>query len=298
MESQEFSANGLAFHVLHWGWRDPGRAMLLLHGLASNARIWEQTAPHLAEAGWAVFAPDLRGHGRSAKPDTGYDIASLTDDIAGLIRSLGVLRPVLVGHSWGAALALAFAARAGPGTEQPAALVLVDGGLGQLNRFPGGTWETVRDLLTPPRLAGMARADLAERLRDPQRKWPMDEQAVDISLANFELRPDGTVTPHLTFERHMRIVRSMWEFEVHAQFVRVRCPILALPARPPRPWDEAEERFVLLKEDGAERAIQVGADLRVHWMDDTIHDVPLQRPRRLAQEILGFADGLTRHVAG
>lgn len=112
--------------------------MLLLHGLASNARIWEQTAPHLAEAGWGVFAPDLRGHGRSAKPDTGYDIASLTDDIAGLIRSLGVLRPVLVGHSWGAALALAFAARAGPGTEQPAALVLVDGGLGQLNRLPGG----------------------------------------------------------------------------------------------------------------------------------------------------------------
>ena len=292
MESRKVSANGLEFRVLQWGSADSGRVMLLLHGLASNARIWELTAPHLAETGWAVFAPDLRGHGLSSKPDNGYDFAALSDDVNGLITSLALRHPVLVGHSWGAAIALAFAARTAGGDGQPSAVVLVDGGLSQLNRYPGGTWETVRDLLTPPRLAGVQLPDLVRLLTDPRRKWPMDARAVDITLANFEHRPDGSLAPFLTFERHMRLVRSMWEFEVHAQFARVGCPILALPTRPPRPWEEVEENFVRMKEEGALLAQRSGADVRVRWLDDTIHDVPLQRPEELAQEIRRFADAL------
>jgi len=266
--------------------------MFLLHGLASNARIWELTAPYLAEAGWAVFAPDLRGHGLSSKPDSGYGFAALTDDVSGLIASLALRHPILVGHSWGATLALAHAARFASGAHAASAIGLVDGGLSQLNRYPGGTWETVRDLLTPPRLAGVQRADLVRLLTDPQRKWPMDDEAVDIMLANFDHGPDGRLAPHLTFERHMHIVRKMWEFEVHAQYSRIHCPVLALPTRPPRPWEEVEENFVRMKEEGAQLVLRSGADVRVHWLDDTIHDVPLQRPEKLAQEILRFADAL------
>jgi len=47
-----------------------------------------------------------------------------------------------------------------------------------------------------------------------------------------------------------------------------------------------------MKEEGAQLVLRSGADVRVHWLDDTIHDVPLQRPEKLAQEILRFADAL------
>ena len=89
---------GLSFHFLDYGGQ--GRDLVLLHGLASNARFWELTAPHLAK-GFRVLALDQRGHGASAKPDTGYDFSTVAADVASFVQSLGLKRPILVGHSWG-----------------------------------------------------------------------------------------------------------------------------------------------------------------------------------------------------
>jgi pimeloyl-ACP methyl ester carboxylesterase len=292
-DSIKVAANGLRFRMLRWQPSAARRSLLLLHGLASNARIWELVAPLLAQAGLACFAPDQRGHGQSEKSEDGYDdVALIASDIRGMVEALGLEHPVLVGHSWGASCALAYAANFSQGPGSPDGLVLVDGGLGQLSTYPGATWESMRDLLTPPHLDGVRRDVLEGRLRDPQRKWPLDARALEITLANFELRPDGTVTPHLTFDRHLAIVRGMWLFETYAQFARVRCPILAIPARPPKPWDESERGFMRLKEKGAETAARMGVDIRVHWMDDTVHDVPLHRPEALVEKIVRFVDGL------
>lgn len=292
MESTTITANGLRFRLLRWGPQPATRPVLLLHGLASNARIWELVAPALAEVGLTCFAPDLRGHGRTDKPEGDYSHDTLAEDVLRLSQALGAERPILIGHSWGAAICLRFAARYPEGPGSPAAIVLVDGGMAQLNAYPGATWETIRDLFAPPRLAGTTLEDFRARLAHPARRWRPDDQANEVILANFEIGVDHTIRPHLTFERHMQIVRAIWDFQTHRQFEDVRCPVLMIPARPPQPWDPQEAAYVALKEQGVARAQATIASLQVHWMDETVHDVPLHRPRELANQILAFVAGL------
>src|SRR5687768_7247630 len=112
--------SGVRLHCLDWG--GAGRPLVLLHGLASSCRIWDFTAPLLAER-FRVFALDQRGHGLSDRPGS-YTFAEVTGDLAGLLQGLGLERPVIAGHSWGASVALQFAAKY---PEVPAALALIDG---------------------------------------------------------------------------------------------------------------------------------------------------------------------------
>jgi pimeloyl-ACP methyl ester carboxylesterase len=87
----------LQSHV--WNPSGAGRA-LLLHGLMSDGATWWRLAAELADAGWMVVAPDLRGHGRS--PAGGrHDLATLAGDVA----ALGAEWDLVVGHSLGGAVA-------------------------------------------------------------------------------------------------------------------------------------------------------------------------------------------------
>jgi pimeloyl-ACP methyl ester carboxylesterase len=278
----------LRAHYLGWNLEGDGRPAVLLHGLASNARIWELTAPYLVDGGLCVLAPDLRGHGLSDKPDGDYDFDVYTRDLAAFLNLLDLERPLLVGHSWGAMLALDYAARFAVGPRSPAGLVLVDGGLNQLDDFPGATWEGVRERLTPPRLADMPLDTFLQRLRSPDPRWQPDERAEQIVLANFEISEDETIYPRLTFEHHMQIVRAMWEFPTYSRYAGVRCPVLALPARPAPPLSLMEQEYLERKQRGAEKVLAANPGVRLHWMEDAIHDIPLQMPQALADLILSF----------
>src|SRR6266508_6370430 len=116
--------DGVVLHVRDWD--GDGPPVVLLHGLASNARIWDGVASRLAGAGFRVAALDQRGHGDSEQPDAGYDFATVCRDLKAVLGALEADRPVLVGHSWGASVALQYAAERG---DAVAGLVLVDGGL-------------------------------------------------------------------------------------------------------------------------------------------------------------------------
>ena len=97
--------------------------VVLLHGWPEDGTAWRHVAPTLADAGYRVVAPDLKGFGRSEAPKRGYDSRTLADEISRLITSLHVRKAVLVGHDWGGAVALATAFRH-PGRVR--ALVLVN----------------------------------------------------------------------------------------------------------------------------------------------------------------------------
>lgn len=91
---------------------DSGRDLaLLLHGWPQDGSAWEHVAPLLAEAGYRVVCPDLKGFGRSDSPRKGYDPATLADEVSQLIQALGGQKAVLVGHDWGGAVALSTAFR-------------------------------------------------------------------------------------------------------------------------------------------------------------------------------------------
>jgi hypothetical protein len=87
----------------------------------------------------------------------------------------------------------------------------------------------------------------------------------------------------------MQIVRAMWEFKTYERMERLRCPALAVLAVPSQPRSERDEQFLALKERGVERARSVLPGLQVHWMQDSVHDIPLQYPEKMADLIAVFA---------
>lgn len=114
---------GLAVH----GTDGPLRPFLLVHDLDADSRSWDEVAERLYTAGHQVAAVDLRGHGGSDTPSTGYDTDTCADDLSSLLDSLGFTgarSPVVVGHGWGANVAMSLAAR----RDGVAAVCCVDGG--------------------------------------------------------------------------------------------------------------------------------------------------------------------------
>jgi pimeloyl-ACP methyl ester carboxylesterase len=96
------AANGGRFHVAETG---EGPLVLLLHGFPQFWWAWRHQLPVLAEAGYRAVAMDLRGYGASDKPPRGYDTPTLAADVAGVVRTLGSGRAVVVGQDWGAWIA-------------------------------------------------------------------------------------------------------------------------------------------------------------------------------------------------
>ena len=164
---------------------------VLVHGLASNARLWDGVATALVAAGHSVFAVDLRGHGRSSKPAGPYDVPTVADDLATMIERLGIGRPVVAGQSWGGNVVMELAARR---RELVRGIVCVDGGWLEPSR-DFADWAACRAALSPPRLAGRRLAEIEGYMRSAHPDWP--ETGIRGVLANFELRPDGTVAPWL-----------------------------------------------------------------------------------------------------
>ena len=152
MNSSYLFANTLRIHYLHWNLGRSDETVVLLHGLASNARIWELVAPLLAEHGYTAVAPDLHGHGLTDKPEGDYGFTTFRQDLMEFLKNMHIDRPILIGHSWGAMITEDYAAHYPQGHLSPAGIVLIDGGIVQLSDEPGMTWEIARDRLTPPKL--------------------------------------------------------------------------------------------------------------------------------------------------
>jgi pimeloyl-ACP methyl ester carboxylesterase len=93
--------------VAYEEWNSQGaRAVVLLHGWPDSLRTWRGVAPVLAQAGWRVLVPALRGFAptRFLHPDTPRtgQLSAIGRDLVELVEALGLQRPALVGHDWGA----------------------------------------------------------------------------------------------------------------------------------------------------------------------------------------------------
>ena len=286
-------ANGIRIHYLNWDIEGDGYPILLLHGLASNAHIWDFTAPILIKDGMKPIAWEARGHGLTDKPDHGCDLETITRDLGSFIQSCNLEKPLLVGHSWGGHLALNYAAKTGFGPFSPLGLVQVDGGITQLDDAPDASWEKVREKLTPPRLAGTPYQAFRKRLEAWDSFGQPHGSVEKIIMHNFEVYVDEStgeelIRPYLSFDNHMRIVRALWEFQTYEMFGKVSCPVLALPARPSEPSTQREKDFLAAKERGLDVATNRIRELRVNWMENSVHDLPLQRPQELGELITSF----------
>ena len=119
-QRQTFTNNSMEISYLQWS--DRGMPLLLLHGMADHALVWSSLGDYLS-SNYQVIAPDLRGHGESGKPATGYHFQDYIGDLRALINHLGWTQAHILGHSWSAKIAAICA------TQQPEvfkSLILVD----------------------------------------------------------------------------------------------------------------------------------------------------------------------------
>jgi pimeloyl-ACP methyl ester carboxylesterase len=243
-----------------------------VHGLASNLRMWDGVAAELSGAGHRVVAVDLRGHGRSDKPDGGYDVPDVAADLRALVQALGLEQPWVAGQSWGGNVVLELA-WASP--MDVAGVACVDGGWIELaDRF--ADWDACRRQLTPPPTAGMAATELEQRFRAMHPSWP--EAGIAGALACFERRPDGTVAPWLTLERHLLVLQGLWQHRPSSRYPEVTVPVLLVPAR--RPGDDGLGGTDAVA--AAARALPTSRTVAI----DGDHDLHAQHPEQVAAALL------------
>jgi len=259
-------------------WPGTGTPIVLLHGLASQRRFWNLVVPHLT--GSPVVAIDQRGHGDSDRPQASYALTEIAHDLSIALDAIGWSRAVVVGHSWGGAVAATFAAEH---PERTLAVVGIDGGTSP--HVPAGpARDRLRKRLEPPRFA-MAPDELEAMIRSRAVNGLAsgDEVAAAI-LPIFAIGEDGLARARLPFEVHMQILDTILEYDASVTLARVRCPMWFVACGWPGPDEEERRRaeaFDLL----------AGSLPAAHFMrwGGAIHDVPLQWPALVA--------GLIRTVA-
>ena len=215
----------------YWVWGDESRPpLILIHGTRDHARSWDRVAAHFADR-YAVYAPDLRGHGDSDWAIGGqYSIIDYVLDIHALGEAIGRPPYTIVGHSLGGAVSLLYACTF---PELVSKLVTIEG--------LGAMWRRERT----PAHERMRRwvADMRDLERRRPRVYPTIEAAVErMRQANPHLTPD--LARHLTIHGVRKVEGGYtWKFDnftrAHSPYEfnmedardiwnQIRCPILII----------------------------------------------------------------------
>lgn len=268
------------FSYVEWVAEGPEPAeppILLLHGLSSNARYWERVAAYLASR--RLVALDL-----TPTETADATMTELIADVAFAITALGLHRPVLAGHSWGAGLGLEFVV-AHPGLVS--GFVFVDGPLSGVARI--FTWDEVQALMQPPfRHYASAEEAFAETQAYLGEAWGDDlKPYVEAGLGRD---PEGLVS-RLTSPVRLRILRELHDSDPEALWPRLSVPAVVLIAR------KHDSRIGKATEAGIDRMTEIAPEVPVKRFT-TPHDIPLYAPREVAHEIELIASSEAARRAG
>jgi pimeloyl-ACP methyl ester carboxylesterase len=272
---------GVRLHYLDWSpqpdaRRDP--AVFLLHGLSSNARYWDRLASHLTTR--RLVALDQRGHGLTGRPphsppSDGYAMDMLLEDAEFVIGELGLEKPTVVGHSWGATVALELVGTR-PGLAS--ALVFIDGPVqSAANMF---SWEEAQKFMQPPlpRFATLADAMAQSRL-DFASGWSDDLEP----FVRAGVVPDGDAfILTLTASSRLELLRGLYDSQPEMLWPRVDVPAVALLAR------DGPASISSWKEHGAALLGELAPNVEIRWFD-TPHDIPIFAPAEVAAVVEGVS---------
>jgi pimeloyl-ACP methyl ester carboxylesterase len=232
-----------------------GTTAVLLHGLGTPQRSWDRVAPLLAPH-LQVVTYDQRGHGASAGASN-YSLDAFLADLQAVLDTLALEDPLLVGHSFGGLLAVEHAATH-PGCV---GVVGVDGGL-RIERPPIG-WAEVQAQLDRP-----------------------------VSRLLSRVATAAGMGARLSFAELRRVADEAAEREDHLEeaYARLTCPILLVLAGKADPVPHGEAMLAAVN-TAATRLQQLHPEVKLGRLACG-HAIPLERPRELADLIIGFAESL------
>ena len=206
-------------------WEGEGNDMFCIHGLSANCRCWDRIVSGLGPES-RVLAMDLRGRGLSDKPPTGYSIDHHVGDVLAVLKDRGLATITLMGHSLGAYVSLAFAARYPSLVKK---VILVDGG-GDLS---DSRWDRIEAAIKPS----------VDRLGQVFPSY--EDYTAPLKLAPF-LKPwTGFLDTYFRYEIEevsggvrartpagpiREEVRNIRRFDASLMYPKIGCPVLILRA--------------------------------------------------------------------
>jgi pimeloyl-ACP methyl ester carboxylesterase len=243
---------GDRLHYLDWGGPTAnGEALpplLLIHGLASTSWTWAPIARRLRIA-TRVLALDLRGHGLSESPRTGYDLESLAYDGLTVLSANGYGADldgppaVVAGHGLGAAVA---ATMANLRPRSVAALALVEGGFEDLTEITGMTASDYqRSIGDPPEVMASMDAYLSDRREFDPSTWDADQE--HAARAAVDEKHAGHVAPLVRAHALRGSVEALFSYRPRTALAKVTAPVLIAVAESGAADDETlrERRLAL-----------------------------------------------------
>lgn len=249
-----------AFHILDW----PGTAppVILMHGAKSLARAWDflvdaSTLPN------RFVAPDLRGHGLSAQPRTGYAIQDYVDDVLDLLDALHIEKAVFCGYATGGYLALSIADQC---PDRALGILVVDAGLKLSPAINNAPRQRVYDTFEKGR-AALNRSDL----------W---DDAVKDHYARHSYRdlPGGGVEYRYFEQDETAASRALFD----VTRLKLRCPALFLRG----------EHSDVTREETMREVVDLFPQARMDTVMGSHHHVPMDKPARLAEKLDAFVRAL------
>lgn len=250
--------------------------LLLIHGMAGSAHTWRAVMPQLARK-YRVIAPDLLGHGRSAKPRTDYSLGAFAVGLRDLLDEVGVASATVVGQSLGGGIAMQFMYQHPQYCDR---LVLISsGGLGpdvglvlRLLSAPGA--ELVMPVIAPPpvlRAGNALRSWLSARgLRSPRgaEMW-----SAYSSFADPETRVAFLRTLRSVVDYRGQAVSALNRLQLKAEM-----PTLAI-------WGEDD---TIIPVDHAYAALEARPGCRLEVIPEVGHFAHVEAPTLVAELIDSF----------
>jgi pimeloyl-ACP methyl ester carboxylesterase len=206
-------------------WETAGQPILCIHGITANCRCWDTLAEALAPE-YRVMAMDLRGRGQSDKPPTGYALEYHVQDINCLLNNLKIERAVIMGHSLGAFIGLAFAAEF---SERVDRLILVDGGGDLSKEQMGKVFVGIKPALD--RLGKIFPSTEAYLEKMSAAPYIQPWSAVTETYYRHEIEAvDGGVRTNIAPDHIQEEAANIKKVECAPYYPRIKCKVLILRA--------------------------------------------------------------------
>ncbi|MEI5906705.1 alpha/beta hydrolase [Bacillus spongiae] len=277
MKEHMIDSNGVKIKVYEYS--QTGEPLLLLHYMGGSSAIWRSIIPSFIEK-YRVIAIDLRGHGKSDQPATGYQLDTFVQDVRVVLDALEIEKVNIVGSSLGCYIGTRFASMY---PERALSLVNSEGAL--VDKSERANLEPKEEYLnkyfSAPEQEFESRETLIQHMKENWLPWNKEREMV---MKDFEPRKlkNGRVTFISKRDTLRQIAEDLYDKKIEHLYENIHCSVLFLPAEKE---GELNEKLAFIK--NVERKLN---NSKTVVIPETSHAMMFDHSKELINEIKNFFD--------